>query len=189
MEKSVYETGHQMGDINNFFVYSLLLFFPILGIGYIALGTIYLFIDLFNSSINSDTLKLFFLSVPTGVFLLIMGLFLMDKGLAKYRFEKDGLIVKYPLRKEKIIPWTEFQQVCVCYGAYTTRGTPRASTVICCVKKGEEPNIYGRWKTDNPFRSHSVITIDYKPEYYNGIKERCPYDVPDLRNTLTYRLD
>ena len=68
---------------------------------------------------------------------------MIDKALAKYRFEKEGLVVKYPFKKEELILWNEFQQVCVCYAAYTTRGTPRASSVICCVKKGEKNNIYG----------------------------------------------
>ena len=184
MEKSIYETSHQMGNINNFFAWLLVLFLPFVGIALIAL----LIFVCVLSPITLPMLWPLCLGLFAGIFLIIQGLFMIDKGLAKYRFEKEGLVVKYPFKKEKLILWNEFQQVCVCYGAYTTRGTPRASSVICCVKKGEKTNIYGRWKTDNPFHAHTVITIDYKLEYYNGIKERCPYDVPDLRDTPAYRL-
>ena len=86
-------------------------------------------------------------------------------------------------------PWQEFQQVCVCYAAYTTRGKKKANTVICCVKQGEKKNLHGRWKTDNPFHHRSVICIDYSPEYHADITRMCPYAVEDLRSTRAYRLD
>ena len=37
MEKSIYETGHQMGNMNTFFAWLLLLFLPFTGTALIAL--------------------------------------------------------------------------------------------------------------------------------------------------------
>ena len=92
MEKSIYETGHQMGNMNNFFAWLLLLFFPFVGIMLIAL-VIYVFI---LSPITLSVLWTCCLSLLAGIYLIIHGLLMIDKGLAKYRFEKEGLVVKYP---------------------------------------------------------------------------------------------
>lgn len=121
-------------------------------------------------------------------FFILYGWATISRGLARYRFETNGLLVKYPLRPWCLIPWDKFQQVCIIYAAYTTRGERRANTAICCVKNGEKKAGNGRWKADNPFRFSSVISIAYTPELHEGIKDKCPYEVCDLRETQAYKL-
>lgn len=125
-----------------------------------------------------------------GVIILIasLGWVTISNLYAKYEFFPEGIKVKYPLRSFKFFSWKEFQQICICYADYTTRGPRKANSVICFVKKGEKKNIIGRWKTDNLFRYKSVITVDYTEELYEEVKKLCPYDIPDLRKTRTYRL-
>lgn len=161
----------------------LLLVFPFL------LGVVPIGFAIYNVLMLNEVSFFELVNFLSGLFLLLFGLFSASMGCATYRFEEDGIYAKYPLQAPQVIPWDAFQQVCVCYGGYTTRGERKASTYICCVKKGEKPNVYGRWKTDNVFRHRRVITITYTPELHEGIKERCPYEVVDLRNTLNYRLD
>ncbi len=108
--------------------------------------------------------------------------------LAKYDFSKEGITIKYPFRKSELLKWEEFQQVCLCYANYTTRGERKANDVICLVKNGEKPNIIGRWKIGYLFHYKSVIPLSYTDELYEEVKEKCPYEVVDLRKTRTYRL-
>jgi hypothetical protein len=122
------------------------------------------------------------------VFFLMLGWAFVSSGLARYRFETNGLVAKYPCRTEKLIPWNTFAEICIVHTAFTTRGERRANTAICFVKKGERKNIHGRWKTDNPFRYRTVICLDYKLELVQSLVDRCPYDVLDLRDTPTYKL-
>lgn len=93
---------------------------------------------------------------------------------AYFDYSEEGLGVKYLLQKRKVIPWGEFQQVCVCYTSYSTRGPATAHSVLCFVKKGEKKNVYGRWKASNPFRSRSVIAIEYTDELYEKVKKTLP---------------
>lgn len=176
-----YETGRQMGPYPPLVSFLVLAFFPIVGIAVLMLG-IWVMIEGVK-----DGLSLVFvilssvLMIGSGVFCLILGWAFISKGMAEYKICSDGLWAKYPLEKPRKISWEEFQQVCVCYAAYTTRGERRANKVLCCVMKGEKKNIYGRWKTDNPFRYRSVITMNYTIELHEGIKENCPFDVVDFR--------
>lgn len=187
MTHPVFETKNQFGSTPPFVIFLLLSAFPLISIGLIGL--------MVYSAVAAESTPVFFvvyIFVPCmgiALFLLYVGWKFIVIGLAKYRFQDDGLFVKYPLKEGFVITWDAFQEVCVCYAAYTTRGPRRANVVICCVKKGEKQNGYGRWKTDNIFRHKSVITIDYSLELLEGIKEKCPYEVVDLRNTLNYRLD
>lgn len=189
MEKKFITPPHQMGPYPPMIVAAMLSFFPLLGVG-LLIATIWLIAyHLSNEAFDIIYFAciLFFIG-GAGIFFICLGWCFLSKGLAQYRFKNSGLIAKYPLRDEIIIPWEEFQQICICYAAYTTAGPRRANTVICFVKKGEHKNGNGRWKTDNPFRYRSVICIDYNPALEVGLREKCPYAVEDLRQSRIYRL-
>lgn len=190
MMKPVFETSHQMGSHSPFVIFLLLGSFPLIGISLIVLG----FYTAYEAIVYEGCLPVsavivcfVYIGLPAAFFLWYGWAHIM-RGLARYCFEANGLLVKYPLHTEQRISWDEFQQICIVRSAFTTRGKRRANTDICCVKKGEKKNGYGRWKTDNPFRYRSVICIAYTPELHEGLKVRCPYEVFDLRDTPAYRL-
>ena len=188
MEKE-YISQWQMGSYPKIVVIFLLGFFPLVGSCLIVCA-----ISVAYSAYAYEGYPLWYALcffvyalVPSSVCYLV-GWAYIEMGLAQYRFAKEGLFARFPLGKEALIPWDSFQQVCVCYAAYTTRGESRANTVICCVKKGEQKNIKGRWKTDSLFHYKSVICIDYRPSLLEGLKAVFPGNVVDLRNTPEYRL-
>jgi len=189
LEQDKYFSSTQTGSYPKWFVALLLSVCPVLGLG-LAITAFYVsWLSLAEGESSIEFVIFFFVfTLIVAVFFLILGWVLISAGLAQYRFETDGLYVKYPLRNEFLVPWDAFQQVCICRAAYTTRGHRKANDCICCVKHGEKTNLLGRWKTDNPFKYRSVICIDYTPYLAEGIAEKCPYDVPDLRETRTYRL-
>lgn len=178
-----------MGQLHPFVVTLLLAIFPIIGI-FITICAVY---AAYSEYVYTGSSILYIIVCFLGMSLVAaicfwIGWLFIASGLAKYTFDDSGLLVKYPIRKEILIPWQEFQQICVCYAAYTTRGPRRANTVICCVKMGEKKNGSGRWKTDNPFRYRSVICIDFRESLLKGLEEKYPGTVVDLRNTPAYRL-
>lgn len=188
MQNKKYISLSQMGPYPKSIVVFLLSFFPLLGFG-IGISAFYLsWICLAEGSNVALVLALFVIQMSIAAFCVVLGWTFICAGLAQYRFETDGLYVKYPLKEEFLIPWHDFQQVCICRAAYTTRVEHKANDVICCVKHGEKYNWKGRWKTDNPFKYRSVICIAYTSSLAEGITEKCPYNIPDLRNTLQYRL-
>ena len=95
----------------------------------------------------------------------------------KYTFSQEGVMAKYPGHRPKIIPWDDFQEVCICYADYNSRTDGHLTKVICLVKKGERKNLLGRWKVDNFLHCKSVIRIDYTEELYNEILSVCPHRV------------
>ena len=191
MENSscLYETEHQMGPYPKVIIWAILGAFPTVGtlMMIFAFYAAYLCVAVDGSPISVSIL-LFTYVFGIGLILVRIGWQFITVGLARFRFSKEGIYSKYPLQQEQLHPWDDFQEVCVCYAAYTTRGPRKANTIICCVKHGERKNLYGRWKADNIFRYRSIISIEYSDALHCGIKEMCPYEVIDLRNTLSYRL-
>ena len=54
----------------------------------------------------------------TGIFVCVWGWLLYTFNLAQFDFSEEGVGIKYPLEKRKVIPWEEFKEVCICYTAY-----------------------------------------------------------------------
>ena len=185
----LYETGHQMGPYPKAIIWAILSVLPTVGILLIVCAFIASFsIITIDGYPISVAFFLFTVMVGIGLSFLLLGWQFITVGMARYRFSKEGIYAKYPLQHERLYHWTDFQEVCVCYSAYTTRGPRKANTIICCVKYGERKNLYGRWRAENPFRYRSIVSIEYSLALYCGIKEMCPYDVVDLRGTQAYKL-
>ncbi len=101
-----------------------------------------------------------------------------------YRFETDGLYQKRPFCREKRIPWTEFQQICICnvragrYQAFLNG--------LFFVRHGGKPYRFryvpevldGRWGLGR----RGVINLVYTPELHAGLAARCPLPIEDLRS-------
>ena len=188
-----YETGHQMWIYPKPVRVLLLGAMPVLFLFSLSMTLIYTYICIFveppvNISYLLHYIFCFILDAGFTSFCFYYGWCVWKGCLARYRFLKEGLMVKYPLEEEFLIPWNEFQQVCFIYSNFAARGRQAATSDICCVRKGERKNLYGRWKSDNAFHYKTVIAISFKPEYLAGIREVCPYQVPDLRGTGNYRL-
>ena len=188
MDQSVFEVKGQLSCYPKVVILILLGFFPVLGLGVFCLAIWLFILDIKESSFSYIILIAIFALIILSVFFILLGYTFICRGLAQYRICSDGLLVKYPMKKENLIVWNEFQQVCICYAAYTTAGESRANTVICFIKNDEKKNIHGRWKTDNPFKYRDVICLDYSDELRHGIKERCVHEIIDLRNTMAYKM-
>ena len=167
---------------------TLIAFFPLIGIFIIAFS-VWLLIAGISTALPVVFLVTYLtIFISLGVFLVLLGWNFYSSVTANYNYTTIGLLVKYPFQTEILLPWTSFQQVCICYAAYTTGGEQMANSVICFVKHGEKKNGSMRWKTDNPFRHRSVICIDYTPELYDQVKAVCPYEISDLRHTMAYKM-
>lgn len=111
---------------------------------------------------------------------------ILMRSASRYRVQQDGLLISFGWHKPKLIPWDAFQEVCVCRADYPTRPPLRYSTVICCIRKGEKKNLYGRWKTNNPFHYRSVIRIAYTEERHQEFLDICPVEIKDFRDSRLY---
>ena len=134
----------------------------------------------------ADSIAAVLLGAPLGIFAIYISITGYLGFTAEYKIDENGIKAKYLYGPENYIPWDEFQQVCVCYGKQNKAGA--AAVYICCVKKGEKKNFFGRWKANDPLHYRTVITMYYTDELYEEIKEKCPYQVPDLRKNRAYRL-
>ena len=121
-----------------------------------------------------------------GIFLLWGGIAQFQCAMADFTFSEEGVTVKYPLGRTRRMPWTDFQEVCVCYRSYATE--MYGYSTICLVRKGERKDLFGRWKTSSPFRCHRIFCLDYSDELLETVRKNCPYAVPDLRDKGNYRL-
>ena len=188
MNQSVYEVKDQLSCYPKVIVLIILGFCPALALGILFSAIWLFFFSIMESGFSYFTLIVLIAQMILSVFLGFLGHSYICRGLAKYKICSKGLIVKYPVEKEKLIVWDEFQQVCICYAAYTTSGKSRANTVICFIKNAEKKNVHGRWKTDNPFKYRDVICLDYSDELRNAIGECCIHEMMDLRNTMAYKI-
>ena len=124
---AAYKTGHQMGNLPKPVIAAMLSVIPLTGIGLGALAVYTGYVGIADGYPAVFSLYAAGMVLCVAVFVFALGWCLAASGMARFRFEAEGLVVKYPLEKEKRIPWHQFQQVCVCYAAYTTRGQKKAN--------------------------------------------------------------
>lgn len=186
MDDKCYESTHQYGRMPKWIVLALLSVFFLTAMLVLGSTMLALAYAIAAGTFDIGSLLTTLLYILVAALILRAGWALSCRGFARYRFEMDGLLVKYPLQKAVLIPWSSFQQVCVCDGSSVPKGMKTAA-VLCCVRHGEKKNLYDRWKTDSIFRYRSVICMDYTPELHRGLQERCPLPVADLRDTAAYR--
>ena len=184
----VYHTRNQLGSTPPWVAAVLLALMAATGVGVLALGLWLVWHDVHDGASVMMALLADGIFCLPGIVVLLVTNGLMCRAFGRFRFEAEGLAVQYPFRRERLIPWDAFQQVCVCYGLAVYKGEKHPPVVICCVKHGEKKNIYDRWKTDSPLRYGRVLCIDYTQALHLGICERCPYPVADLRKTPAYRV-
>lgn len=154
-----------------------------------CLSPIFVILSLYQEGGTAlDALRVLPIVIALCIAILYTSLTLIKFLTQKVWFEQGGLRFQCFGEKEKRIPWQDFQQICVCYAAYTTRGPQRAHSALVCVKKGERVNGLLRWKTDNFFHFRSVITMDFTPERYEKLQSLCGSEIVDLRETLAYKL-
>jgi len=82
------------------------------------------------------TFPILALLLPIEIFFLRFFWGTICRAAAYFRFESNGLWVKWPLGKARFIQWSSFQQVCLCPGYEFRKDTP--SIGLCFVMHGEK---------------------------------------------------
>lgn len=113
---------------------------------------------------------------------LSIGCFVIQRQLlrnlfTKYSFCPNGVKATLWKKFTQIIPWEDFQEVCICHADFNSRSDGKLTKVICFVRKGEKKNIYGRWKVDNFLRYGKVIRLDYSSELHEELSRLCPHEI------------
>ena len=85
-------------------------------------------------------LPIILIYIGIGSALFISGVYGFIQGNVKFEFKEDGILVTYPLKKQELVAWDEFQQICICYTGYNNNANEaaRAISVICFAKKERE---------------------------------------------------
>lgn len=123
------------------------------------------------------------------VWLIIVILIFYDRGKAKYKVTEEGLWTSYPFQSLRLIPWSEFQEVCVCYAIIERKYGSDRYVIVCFVKHGMTKDYKGRWNTESIFTPYrNLISVDYTYELHDELKEKCPLGVLDLRDTPEYAI-
>ncbi len=128
------------------------------------------------------------IGIPFGILVFFYGWYIYKVGMARYRFQKKGFYVTFPFEHEIYVDWNEIQQVCLVYTSYTTRGKARAVTNIFIVRNGVKKSDANKRWPESFIHYRKIFHIEYTPDRYRGIKEVCPHDIVDLRDTLPYRI-
>lgn len=116
----------------------------------------------------------------TGTFILTL-----ERMYTRASVSEEGVTLMRPLRRERLILWDEFQQVCICYSS-SVPGRNDGVSVLCFVRHGEKRNLYDRWRTDNPWHSRRLIVADHTAEIEQIVRAVCPMEVVDLRGSIAY---
>ena len=179
--EKLYESQTMLGERSRT-NYLLLVPLPIIALGIAALLAVVLIFS--ETTINSSTIILSLTLVAIFLVLIALELVIVDMMFMRCRFETDGLYVQFPISRNRLIPWDAFQEICICYSESIIFGSHPHYSILCLALKGEKKSIYGFYKE---MRYRSVFTMKYSPELCEGLKERCPYEVKDLRDSLMYK--
>lgn len=100
----------------------------------------------------------------------------MSRYLSRYTILEEGVRIKTPFRKKKLLRWEEIQEVCIQYGNKTKAGGYQI--LICIVEKGVKKNsATGKWSALGIFNYRSVLSMQYRRKAYGKIQELCPLQI------------
>ena len=153
-------------------------FIPAVGVALAILGFVCYFLCRAEGSTVVGSLFTMAYLLVGAYFLLKCGWLFLTDACAVYTFSAAGVRVKYPLEKDKIYSWNDFQEVCICSVTYQRM---KSEPAICFVMHGEKKNIFGQWKTENPFKFRRVMAVDFSEERLTQLRACCPEHVPDHR--------
>ena len=103
---------------------------------------------------------------------------------------RDGIRVKYLLSTEKLFPWEQFQQICLCFEPQKKRYIPPRFTnqeIVCFVLKKAKKNPYGFWNVHSKRYFRAILFIRCSEEVMEALKEHCPTSIADFRQERIYQ--
>jgi len=124
-----------------------------------------------------------FFTAPEGAIFFILGFVFcvfcyieIQRTFSKYEFCKEGIWRKYPLAKEELVYWKDFQQVCVCYMQFTN-----GKRVVIAFVRDWTKRISGTFvEANHPFNIRSIMILDYSRELYEKVKVYYPNEIENL---------
>jgi hypothetical protein len=111
-------------------------------------------------------------------------------GARECKIAQEGICVKYPLSNEKLLPWEQFQQICVCFEPVKRRYIPPRFTdqeIICFVLRKAKKDSWGFWNIYSKRYFRTILFIRYSEEVMKALKEHCPTSIIDLRQEQIYQ--
>lgn len=180
--KPVYESRFQLGTKTRAGAIATIVFTVVTILA--VLGMTILFFPYLPEALDGSLWSVMSLIAMLGVLLwLLLSLsYALCTGCTAIRVETDGLWLRPPFRRERCIPWDGFRRVCVCNtdGGKSCVNPP----AIFCVEHRAAafpqqilPPMLSTW----PFSRRGVIAINYSDALLEGLRERCPLPVEDLR--------
>ena len=160
-------------------------FIPAVGVALAILGIACYFLCRADDSTVVGSLFTMVYLLVAAYFVLKFGWLFLTDACADYTVSAAGVRVKYPLEKEIFYSWDDFKEVCIC--SVTYRRMKRAPA-ICFVMHGEKKNLFGQWKTENPFKFRRVMAFDFSEERLTQLRAYCSCLVPDYRGRDTHRV-
>ena len=160
-------------------------FIPAVGVALAILGFVCYFLCRADGSTVVGSLFAMAYLLVAAYFLLKCGWLFLTDACAVYTVSAAGVRVKYPLEKEKLYSWDDFQEVCICSVTYQRM---KSEPAICFVIRGEKKNLFDQWKTENPFKFRKVMAFDFSEERLAQLRAYCPYPVPDYRGKESHRV-
>lgn len=121
-----------------------------------------------------------------GIALVSMGWMLISLGKREILFEQTGLRIKYPLEKWRQLPWSAFGKICICYEPDLTpqrNYITAEDTKLCFLRVGEN----SFWRPHNLFHYRKIFMLPYTEEFLTLVKETCPIQIVDKRDSRVYK--
>ena len=153
-------------------------FIPAVGVALAILGIASYFLCRADGSTVVGSLLTMVYLLVAAFFVLKFGWLFLTDACAGYTVSAAGVRVKYPLEKEIFYSWDDLQEVCICSVTYQRM---KSEPAICFVMHGEKKNLFGQWKTENPFKFRKVMAFDFSGERLTQLRACCPEHVPDHR--------
>ena len=111
-------------------------------------------------------------------------------GARECKIAQEGICVKYLLSNEKLLPWEQFQQICVCFEPVKRRYIPPRFTdqeIICFVLRKAKKDSWGFWNIYSKKYFREILFIAYSEESLKELQEYCPMQIVDLRTDNVYQ--
>lgn len=119
--------------------------------------------------------------VPAYCYIISKGIWpILIRPFVRIKLTREGVFFTQPFRKERLLPWGAFQEICLIDDDIPRRDRqPPASLLLV---KWEAPKTRrGRWNTTSCRYPDRIISVDFDAEVRAALRELCPHPIVDYR--------
>lgn len=122
--------------------------------------------------------------IPLVCFLMFMAFLpMLERPFTHIRITQEGVWLRRPLHRERLIPWGAFQEMCLIDDDLPRYNRQQPASLLM-VKWEALRKRSGEWNNTSTTHADRIISVDFDAEVRAALRELCPHPIVDHRKHI-----